>query len=81
MCRLAAKANRSTHCTKKQNRKGAWLAKQGAKGIRSGRRDPARLKVEPVEKILPAKTYMLSVEDTKNYPKYEKLWNEIFQLR
>ena len=24
---------------------------------------------------------MLSADDTKNYPKYEKLWNEIFQLR
>ena len=34
-----------------------------------------------LEKILPAKTYMLSADDTKDYPKYEKLWNEIFQIR
>jgi hypothetical protein len=44
-------------------------------------RDPAHPKVEPMEKILPAKTFPLSAEDTKNYSKYEKLWNEIFQLR
>jgi len=28
-------------------------------------------KVEPVETVFPAKTYMLSAEDMKNYPRYE----------
>jgi hypothetical protein len=38
-------------------------------------------KVEPVEKIRPASAYMLSQEDVKEFPKYEKLWKEIFQIR
>jgi hypothetical protein len=24
---------------------------------------------------------MLTADDTREYPKYEKLWNEIFQIR
>jgi hypothetical protein len=34
--------------------------------------------MEPAE--IPAKTYVFSADDTKDYPKYEKLWNEIFQI-
>jgi hypothetical protein len=37
--------------------------------------------VEPLEKVRPAATYMLSIDDVKEFPKYEKLWKEIFQLR
>ena len=42
---------------------------------------PAHPNIEPMEKILPAKTYMLTADDTQEFPKYQKLWNEIFQLR
>jgi ABC-type Fe3+ transport system substrate-binding protein len=59
-----------------------WLiSEEGQKVFAQAGETPAHPKVEPVEKILPAKTYMLGADDTKNYPKYEKLWNEIFQLR
>lgn len=59
-----------------------WLiSEQGQKIFAQAGETPAHPKVEPLEKILPAKTYMLSAEDTKDYPKYEKLWNEIFQIR
>jgi len=59
-----------------------WLiSEEGQKVFAQAGETPAHPKVEPVEKILPAKTFMLSADDTKNYPKYEKLWNEIFQLR
>ena len=42
---------------------------------------PAHPKVEPLEKVRPVKPYMLSVDDVKEFPKYEKLWKEIFQIR
>jgi iron(III) transport system substrate-binding protein len=42
---------------------------------------PAHPKVEPTEKTRPAKVYPLSIDDVKEFPKYEKLWKEIFQLR
>jgi hypothetical protein len=29
----------------------------------------------------PATTYMLTADEVKEFPKYEKLWKEIFQLR
>ena len=37
--------------------------------------------VEPLEKVRPAAAYMLTIDDVKEFPKYEKLWKEIFQLR
>ena len=59
-----------------------WLiSEEGQKVFAQAGETPAHPKVEPLEKIRPAKTYMLSADDTKDYPKYEKLWNEIFQLR
>jgi hypothetical protein len=42
---------------------------------------PAHPKVEPVEKTRPAKVYPVGEQDIKDYPKYEKLWKEIFGLR
>jgi iron(III) transport system substrate-binding protein len=42
---------------------------------------PAHPKVEPTEKTRPAKVYVLAIDDVKEFPKYEKLWKEIFQLR
>jgi iron(III) transport system substrate-binding protein len=59
-----------------------WLiSEEGQRIFAKAGETPAHPKVEPTEKILPAKTYMLSADDTKDYPKYEKLWNEIFQIR
>ena len=37
--------------------------------------------VEPLEKVRPAAAYMLGQDDVKEFPKYEKLWKEIFQIR
>lgn len=42
---------------------------------------PAHPSVEPVEKVRPAAAYMLTIDDHKEFPKYEKLWKEIFQIR
>jgi iron(III) transport system substrate-binding protein len=59
-----------------------WLiSEEGQRVFAQAGETPAHPKVEPLEKILPAKTYMLTADDTKDYPKYEKLWNEIFELR
>ena len=59
-----------------------WLiSEEGQKVFARAGETPAHPKVEPLEKILPAKAYMLTADDTREYPKYEKLWNEIFQIR
>jgi iron(III) transport system substrate-binding protein len=59
-----------------------WLiSEEGQRIFAQAGETPAHPKVEPTEKILPAKSYMLTVDDTKNFPRYEKLWNEIFELR
>ena len=42
---------------------------------------PAHPDVEPLEKVRPAATYMLTIDDIKEFPKYQKLWKEIFQIR
>ena len=42
---------------------------------------PAHPNVEPVEKVRPANAYMLGQDDVKEFPKYEKIWKEIFQIR
>jgi len=46
-----------------------------------GGRLPAHPNVEPVEKTRPAKVYPVGENDVKDYPKYEKIWKEIFGLR
>ena len=59
-----------------------WLiSEEGQRAFAQAGETPVHPKVEPTEKILPAKTYMLTADDTKEFPKYQKLWNEIFQLR
>jgi ABC-type Fe3+ transport system substrate-binding protein len=59
-----------------------WLiSEEGQKVFAQAGETPAHPKVEPVEKIRPDKIYMLSGDDMKDYRKYEKLWNEVFQLR
>jgi iron(III) transport system substrate-binding protein len=42
---------------------------------------PAHPKVEPLEKIRPTTPYMLTIDDVREFPKYEKRWKEIFQIR
>ena len=44
-------------------------------------RTPAHPKVEPVNKTRTEKIYPISVADIKEYPKYEKIWKDIFKLR
>jgi iron(III) transport system substrate-binding protein len=59
-----------------------WVAsEEGQKVYAQGGRLPAHPKVEPVEKTRPAKVYPVGEEDIKNFPKYEKMWKEIFGLR
>lgn len=59
-----------------------WTAsEEGQKIYAQGGRLPAHPKVEPVEKTRPARVYPLGEQDVKDYPKYEKMWKEIFGLR
>jgi iron(III) transport system substrate-binding protein len=59
-----------------------WVAGQeGQKVMAAGGRTPAHPKVEPVDKTRTEKIYPISAADVKEYPKYEKIWKEIFQLR
>jgi iron(III) transport system substrate-binding protein len=37
--------------------------------------------VEPLEKVRPAASYLLTIDDVREFPKYEKIWKDIFQLR
>jgi iron(III) transport system substrate-binding protein len=66
---------------------GAWLfarwvaSEEGQAAYAQGSRNPAHPKVEPVEKTRPQKIYPLVVNDYKDFPKYEKIWREIFGLR
>jgi iron(III) transport system substrate-binding protein len=65
----------------------AWLfarwasSEEGQTAYAKGGRTPAHPKVEPTEKIRPAKMYPVGVEDLKQYSKYEKVWKEVFKLR
>jgi hypothetical protein len=53
----------------------------GAKGHGARRRAPAHPNVEAVDKTRTEKIYAISVADLKEFPKYEKIWKEIFKLR
>src|SRR5882672_1093342 len=44
-------------------------------------KDPPHPKVEPVDNIRPAKLYPIGTTEIKQWPKYEKVWKEIFKLR
>ncbi|MSP37398.1 MAG: extracellular solute-binding protein [Deltaproteobacteria bacterium] len=59
-----------------------WVAsEEGQRVYAQAGETPAHPKVEPVEKIRPASAYMLSQDDVKEFPRYEKLWKEVFQIR
>jgi len=57
------------------------VSEEGQRMYAKAGETPAHPKVEPLEKVRPDKPYMLSVGDVKEFPKYEKLWKEIFQIR
>src|SRR5262245_50365541 len=59
-----------------------WMASQeGQKVMSQGGRNPAHPKVEPTEKTRTEKTYFITAADLKEFPKYDKIWKEIFRLR
>ncbi|HEU4342053.1 MAG TPA: extracellular solute-binding protein [Candidatus Binatia bacterium] len=59
-----------------------WMGSQeGQKVMAQGGRTPAHPKVEPVEKTRTEKIYFITAADLKEFPKYEKIWKEIFRLR
>jgi len=59
-----------------------WVASQeGQKVMAQGGRNPAHPKVEPVDKTRTEKAYFITAADLKEFPKYEKIWKEIFKLR
>jgi iron(III) transport system substrate-binding protein len=59
-----------------------WVASlEGQKAMAVGGRTPSHPKVEPVDKTRTEKIYPISAADIKEYPKYEKMWKEIFKLR
>lgn len=57
------------------------VSEEGQRMYAQAGETPAHPKIEPLEKVRPDKPYMLSVGDVKEFPKYEKLWKEIFQIR
>ncbi|MBM4261944.1 MAG: extracellular solute-binding protein [Deltaproteobacteria bacterium] len=59
-----------------------WVASEtGQKVMAQGGRNPAHPKVDPIDKTKTDKTYFITVADLKEFPKYEKIWKEIFKLR
>jgi iron(III) transport system substrate-binding protein len=59
-----------------------WVAsEEGQKVMAQGGRNPAHPKVEPVDKTRTEKTYFITTSDLKEFPKYDKIWKEIFGLR
>jgi hypothetical protein len=57
------------------------ISEEGQRVYAQAGETPAHPNVEPVEKVRPAAAYMLTIDDIKEFPRYEKLWKEIFQLR
>jgi len=57
------------------------LSEEGQRVWAQGGETPAHPHVEPLEKVRPAAFYMLTIDDVKEFPKYEKIWKEIFQVR
>jgi iron(III) transport system substrate-binding protein len=57
------------------------VSEEGQRVYAQAGETPAHPNVEPLEKIRPAAAYMLTIDDIKEFPRYEKLWKEIFQLR
>ena len=59
-----------------------WVAsEEGQTAMSEGGRTPAHPKVEPKEKTRTEKIYAISANDISEFPKYEKIWKDIFKLR
>jgi iron(III) transport system substrate-binding protein len=57
------------------------VSEEGQKVYAQAGETPAHPKVEPMEKTRPATAYMLTIDDVREFPRYEKIWKEIFQIR
>lgn len=57
------------------------VSEEGQRVYAQAGETPAHPKVEPLEKVRPATPHMLSIDDVKEFPRYEKIWKEIFQIR
>jgi iron(III) transport system substrate-binding protein len=57
------------------------ISEEGQRVYAQAGETPAHPNVEPRENVRPAAAYMLTIDDHKDFPKYEKLWKEIFQIR
>ena len=57
------------------------ISEEGQRVYAQAGETPAHPNVEPVEKVRPTTAYMLSLDDGKEFSRYEKLWKEIFQIR
>ena len=59
-----------------------WVTSlEGQKAMAQGGRNPAHPKVDPISKTKTEKTYFITAADLKEFPRYEKIWKEIFKLR
>ena len=57
------------------------VSEEGQRVYAQAGETPAHPNVEPVEKVRPTAAYMLTIDDIREFAKYEKLWKEIFQIR
>jgi iron(III) transport system substrate-binding protein len=57
------------------------VSEEGQRAYAQAGETPAHPKVEPTEQTRPATVYMLAPDEVKEFPRYEKLWKEVFQLR
>jgi len=57
------------------------VSEEGQKVYAEGGRTPAHPNIEPIEPVRPKKIYAIGVDDIKQFPKYVKIWKEIFNLR
>lgn len=57
------------------------VSEEGQRVYAQAGETPAHPKVEPLEKVRPTTPYMLTIDDVREFPRYEKTWKEIFQIR
>ncbi len=57
------------------------ISEDGQKAYAQAGETPAHPSVEPLERTRPSTIYMLTADEVKEFPKYEKLWKEAFGLR
>jgi iron(III) transport system substrate-binding protein len=57
------------------------ISEEGQRVYAQAGETPAHPNVAPLEKVRPATAYMLTIDDHREFPRYEKLWKEIFQIR